>query len=256
MSKEKFREINRMHCGSPINTHYAWIASIIKNRYEVQLINYILNFQHENKNFYAQDNTIAIMIGCSGTSVSNIVKRLKNQGLIQTKTSSNKKKDKGGKTRYIKVNERKLVQLYKTWTEKNKITEDLHSQKIIEFDEFENETTPVPSAVVEENRDEQSKSPIPDVFENEEFRFEDFNVKDFISYALRDCNDVNEDMINSIWNNFQDYRLKSNIQIHTLEDFAFFTDLRKDDRIKDYLITELKNQLEILGKLPIEKDAA
>lgn len=113
MSK-KFKELNKEVIKTDFHQSYYWLNGILSNGNDKDIIQLVLSFQSSNKKFYMTSDKIAQMLHRSESTIAKRIGILEEMGYLERNTKPvDGKGEKGGKIRTLKVNEDKMIQVYK-----------------------------------------------------------------------------------------------------------------------------------------------
>lgn len=106
---EKLKETNSQHCGQNYNMNFFFLNGIIKNQIEIGIIQLVLSYQLNDKDFFGSNKKIGEILFCSPASIATPIKNLRKKGYLDNQPAR-ANKEFGGKTRYLKVNVDKLIE--------------------------------------------------------------------------------------------------------------------------------------------------
>lgn len=239
--KNKLEEINEEICGLYYIKKYSCLTNTSLTPTQINIIELILSFQLGGNKFYMSRKKMAIIINSTDGTVRKEVSILRGKKLIEGEQFANE--NYAGSRAPLTVNIDVLCDSIKSSIN----VEPINEASVIEVTEEPSTTLEVapPTNDVTEFKTESVLN-VPIVFE-------DFDVKDALKRYVED-----ETVITIIDAEFTKYRLKNDIQTHTLENLLYFIyETQGEYKNGVEIFRKICDDLNKLGKLEkIKRDAA
>ncbi|MCH4822988.1 helix-turn-helix domain-containing protein [Gramella lutea] len=255
----KLRKLNKEHCNIENNDLQLCVVFTIDTVSDLKLLLYILQF--ENGQFYASTKDIARKVGLKESTIKSSFKRLENMGIIKRNTASNQDKGFGGKTRYVDVDEDRLIALY---NEKKTFQNNMNDKKgtvpVEPLKEKKNQSGKLEIGAVDiedhcftntsRNLNDDCDATI--IGDNQKYlKFDNPNIKELLGNYVDIGVRNNQDLITVIDQVWTKHRVDNNIQLFNIIDFHTYLTRFKDDQLMNPIIEKFSNDLSGMQNLKI-----